>query len=52
MTVLRLFTSSKTYGPIEFFLTMMAQDNVAPRYGIRRLAGHFVREVDRLERPL
>lgn len=46
--VMRIFTSSKTYGPVEFFLTMMGQDNVAPRYGIHRLKSHFVWEVDQL----
>ena len=39
--LLRTFTSSKTYGPIEFFLTMMGQDNVAPRHGRHRLADFF-----------
>lgn len=45
---LRVLTSSKTYGPYEFFLTMMAQDNVAPRYGVHRLESFFEREVDQL----
>ena len=44
--LLPVFTSSRTYGPTEFFLTMMGQDNIAPRYGIHRLKSHFVREVD------
>lgn len=30
--LLRAFTSAKTYGPIEFFLTLMAEDNIAPTY--------------------
>ncbi|GHC50647.1 SDR family oxidoreductase [Ulvibacter litoralis] len=38
---LRNFTSSKTYGPIEFFLTLMAEDNIAPRYGSKRLSHFF-----------
>lgn len=38
---LRTFTSSKTYGPIEFFLTLMASDNIAPRFGTRRLYNFF-----------
>jgi uncharacterized protein YbjT (DUF2867 family) len=29
---MRTFTSSKTYGFIEFFLTLMAEDGIAPRY--------------------
>ncbi|WP_296386417.1 SDR family oxidoreductase [Winogradskyella sp.] len=38
---LRTFTSSKTYGPIEFFLTLMAEDNIAPRFGTKRLYHFF-----------
>ncbi|BDS12308.1 SDR family oxidoreductase [Aureispira anguillae] len=38
---MRWFTSSKTYGPIEFFLTAMAADNVAPIYGTHRLVDFF-----------
>ncbi|RKE95358.1 SDR family oxidoreductase [Ichthyenterobacterium magnum] len=38
---LRTFTSSKTYGPIEFFLTLMAKDNIAPRFGTHRLHNFF-----------
>lgn len=45
---MRTFTSVTTYGPIEFFLTMMGQDNIAPRYGERRLQAFFVKEVDQL----
>ena len=48
--VMRTFTSVETYGPFEFFLTMMGQDNVAPRYGERRLKAFFVREADQLTR--
>ncbi|APY00306.1 SDR family oxidoreductase [Lacinutrix venerupis] len=40
---LRNFTSSKFYGPIEFFLTLMAEDNIAPRFGSKRLY-HFFKE--------
>ena len=39
--VFRTFTSSKTYGPIEFFLTLMAEDNIAPRFGTKRLYDFF-----------
>lgn len=38
---LKTFTSSKTYGPYEFFLTLIAQDNIAPRYGKHRLKNFF-----------
>jgi uncharacterized protein YbjT (DUF2867 family) len=41
IVLLRTFTSSQTYGPIEFFLTMMGQDNIAPRYGRHHLADFF-----------
>lgn len=43
---LRTLTSSRTYGPYEFFLSMMAQDNIAPHYGIYRLKTFFREEVD------
>ncbi len=47
---LRTFTSQKYYGPYEFFLTMMAYDQVAPRYGERRLRNHFTTEADRIKK--
>lgn len=47
LRLLRLFTSSKTYGPIEFFMTAMAMDNIAPRYGTRRLYRFFQEEVEK-----
>ncbi|MNL49085.1 hypothetical protein D3C87_1719910 [compost metagenome] len=37
----RLFTSSRTIGPYEFFLTAMANDNVAPLYGEKHLEDFF-----------
>ncbi len=37
----RTFTSSKTYGPIEFFLTVMAMDMIAPEYGEHTLKEFF-----------
>ena len=46
--LLKILTSSKTYGPYEFFLTMMGQDNVAPRYGTYRLETFFREESDRI----
>jgi uncharacterized protein YbjT (DUF2867 family) len=42
---LRTFTSSKTYGPIEFFLTALASDNIATQYGGRKLEAFFNNEV-------
>ncbi|MFD0796282.1 SDR family oxidoreductase [Maribacter chungangensis] len=49
---LRTFTSSKTYGPIEFFLTLMAEDAIAPRYGSNRLGTFFQIEVDVLKKKI
>ena len=31
ISLLKTFTSSKIYGPFEFFLTLMAHDNIAPQ---------------------
>lgn len=39
--LLKKFTGSKTYGPIEFFMTVMATDMVAPEYGKNTLKEHF-----------
>jgi uncharacterized protein YbjT (DUF2867 family) len=41
LTGARTFTSSKTYGPIEFFLTVMAMDMIAPEYGKLTLEEFF-----------
>ncbi|MDO6603687.1 SDR family oxidoreductase [Arenibacter palladensis] len=48
--IMRTFTSSKTYGPIEFFLTLMAEDAIAPRYGSHRLSHYFQNEMDTLKK--
>ncbi|GAA3781258.1 SDR family oxidoreductase [Corallibacter vietnamensis] len=47
---LRTFTSVKTYGPIEFFLTLMAEDNIAPTYGKHHLKDYFREEANTLKR--
>ncbi|MBE7385638.1 MAG: SDR family oxidoreductase [Leptolyngbya sp. SIO1E4] len=39
--LVRTFTDSKTYGPIEFFLTTMAMDMNTPQYGEIRLETFF-----------
>ena len=44
---LRTFTSSKTYGPIEFFLTLMAFDNKAEQVGEHHLIDFFKEEVEK-----
>jgi uncharacterized protein YbjT (DUF2867 family) len=46
---LRTFTSSKTYGPIEFFLTAMAADNIANKYGSKRLKDFFELKINSLK---
>ncbi|MCK0190644.1 SDR family oxidoreductase [Arenibacter sp. F20364] len=46
----RTFFTSKTYGPIEFFLTLMAEDAIAPRYGSHRLSLFFQNEMDIINR--
>ena len=37
----RTFTSSRKYGPMEFFFTVLAMDMVAPLYGSHTLKDHF-----------
>lgn len=41
LTMVKIFTGSKVYGPIEFFMTVMAMDMVAPEYGKCTLKEHF-----------
>lgn len=38
---LRAFSSSKTYGPVEFFLTTLSMDMIAPKYGNKELIRFF-----------
>ena len=45
ISTLRLFTPVRIYGPFEFFLTMMGQDNVGPCYGDIRMKTFFEEEV-------
>ena len=42
LKTIRLVTGSKTYGPIEFFLTVMAMDMRAPEYGHHTLKDYFL----------
>lgn len=39
----RTFTSSKTYGPMEFFFTVLSMDMIAPRYGRYTLSDYFMK---------
>ena len=41
LKLVRLFTGSKVYGPIEFFMTVMAINMVAPEYGRHTLKNYF-----------
>lgn len=41
LKLIRLFSGSKVYGPIEFFMTVMAMDMVAPEYGRHTLKEYF-----------
>jgi len=41
LKLLRILTGSKTYGPIEFFLTVMAIDMIAPEYGKHTIKEYF-----------
>jgi uncharacterized protein YbjT (DUF2867 family) len=41
LKMVRLFSGSKVYGPIEFFMTVMAMDMVAPEYGRHTLGEYF-----------
>jgi len=47
LSAMRTFTSSRTFGSYEFFLEMMGQDNIAPRYGIHRLQDYFNHEIEK-----
>lgn len=50
INLLRTFTSSKTYGPIEFFMTAMGNDNIADAYGTHSLKEFFNSEVKRMQK--
>jgi len=39
--LVRIFTSVKTYGPLEFFMTVLAMDMVAPTYGQHTIKEYF-----------
>jgi len=43
----RTFTSSKTYGPLEFFMTTMVMDMQAPQYGNHKLEDYFNEQVNK-----
>ncbi len=41
LKAIRVFTTSRVYGPIEFFLTVIAMDMIAPEYGQYTLKEFF-----------
>jgi len=41
LKLVKLFTGSKFYGPVEFFMTVMAIDMLAPEYGKHTLKEYF-----------
>ena len=45
---MRTFTPVSTYGPIEFFLTLMADDSVATRFGNRHLKDFYFKSAKTL----
>lgn len=47
ISMLRTFTSVKTYGPIEFFMTVLVADLQAPEYGSRHLKDFFMENRDK-----
>jgi len=44
--ILKIFTSVKIYGPIEFFMAVLSKDMVAPIYGKHHLKEFFLAEKD------
>jgi uncharacterized protein YbjT (DUF2867 family) len=48
LKLVRWFSGQKTYGPVEFFMTVMAMDMVAPVFGKYHLEEFFMENKDRL----
>ncbi len=44
LKLVRTFTSSRTYGPLEFFMSVMAIDMIAPEYGKHTLKEFYARQ--------
>ncbi len=47
--IMRTFTPVKIYGPVEFFLTLMGNNQVAPTYGEHHLEDFYKEEVKKQE---
>ncbi len=45
--LLEVFTGVKTYGPIQFFLSVMRMDMIGEHYGTKRLEDHFAEVAQR-----
>jgi uncharacterized protein YbjT (DUF2867 family) len=45
----KVFLPKKKFGPLECFLTLMAGDSIATRYGTRRLQDFFNQEVEQIK---
>ncbi|MCB0522144.1 MAG: hypothetical protein KDD27_24590 [Saprospiraceae bacterium] len=41
LSLLRIFTNSKFYGPVEFVMTVLSMDLIAPEYGTHTLREYF-----------
>ncbi|MCG2590005.1 SDR family oxidoreductase [Rhodohalobacter sulfatireducens] len=49
ITGAKFFSTSKRYGALEFLLTMMGRDNMAPRHGSHRLQDFYKREINNIK---
>ncbi len=48
LVMLRTFTSVKTYGPLEFFMTILTMDIVGRPFGNKRLKDFYVENVNKV----
>jgi uncharacterized protein YbjT (DUF2867 family) len=48
LVIMRLFTSVKTYGPVEFFMTVLVMDLVAPAYGDHHLKDFLLENKEKI----
>lgn len=47
----KIFLPGQKFGPLEFFLTLMARDSIATRHGTHRLQDFFNHEVQQIKQP-
>tara|TARA_R110000868_G_scaffold378658_1_gene644137 strand:- start:8835 stop:9710 length:876 start_codon:yes stop_codon:yes gene_type:complete len=47
----KIFLTEQRFGPLEFFLTLMARESIAIRHGRHRLQDFFNQEVQQLKQP-